>query len=173
VTGTGIVLAAVVSGAFLGALVTAFINIWLARRTRYGAERDRVRTAFANAFAAHSTYAELPYAIRRRRADTPSEERVRLSEILRAVQADIAYHLAWTSAESESVGLAYADLIDATRKIAGTAMHDAWLDHAPTTDAEMNIDATVIDLTALAPYEVDYMEAVRAHLKRLAPWWAR
>lgn len=71
-TGTGIVLAAVISGAFLGALVTALINIWLARRTRYGAERDRVRTAFATAFAAYSAYKELPYAIRRRRADAVS-----------------------------------------------------------------------------------------------------
>lgn len=98
---------------------------------------------------------------------------MRLSEILRAIQADIAYHLAWTAAESESVGLAYADLVDAMRKIAGAAMHDAWLDPAPTTDAEMNIETAVVDLSALAPYEADYMNAAKAHLRRLAPWWTR
>jgi hypothetical protein len=59
------------------------------------------------------------------------------------------------------------------RKIAGTAMHDAWLDSPPETDAEMNIDTSVIDLSDLAPYEAEYMAAAHAHLKRLAPWWTR
>jgi hypothetical protein len=172
-TGSGVVVASVVSGAFLGAMLTAVINVWLARRTRHGEERNRVRAAFADAFAAYSAYKEVPYAIRRRRADAPDEERVRLSEVLRSIQADIAYHLAWTAAESEPVGRAYDDLISATRKVAGTAMHDAWLVPAPQTDAAMNIPATTIDLTALAPYETAYMNAARAHLKRLAPWWAR
>jgi DNA-binding FadR family transcriptional regulator len=172
VTGSGLVFASVVSGAFLGALLTAMINIWLARRTRHGEERDRVRTAFAGAFAAYAAYKEVPYAIRRR-ADAPAEERVRLSEILRGIQADVAYHLAWTAAESEPVGHAYTNLINAARAIAGTAMHGAWLTPAPQTDSAMNIPASTIDLTELAPYETAYIAAARAHLKRLAPWWAR
>lgn len=173
VTGSGLVLASIVSGAFLGAILTAAINIWLARRTRHGEERDRVRTAFADAFAAYAAYKEVPYAIRRRRADASAEERVRLSEILRKIQADIAYHLAWTAVESEPVGRAYTDLINATRAIAGTAMHDAWLTPAPETDSAMNIPSSIVDLTELAAYETAYIDAARAHLKRLAPWWAR
>lgn len=171
--GFGVLATAVISGAFLSAALTAIVNIWLARRTHHGQERDRVRAAFADAFAAYAAYKEMPYAIRRRRADAPAEERVRLSEILRSIQSGIAYHLAWTAAESEPVGRAYADLVDAMRKIAGTAMHDAWLAPAPTAGAAMNIPTTTIDLTALAPYEAAYMKATREHLKHLAPWWAR
>jgi hypothetical protein len=52
-------------------------------------------------------------------------------------------------------------------------MHDAWLAPAPQTDSAMNIPVSTIDLTELAPYETAYIDAARAHLKRLAPWWAR
>ncbi|WP_156077561.1 hypothetical protein [Saccharothrix sp. NRRL B-16314] len=43
-------------------------------------KRNTVRTTFAEALAAYSSYMEFPYAIRCRRADAPGEERVRLSE---------------------------------------------------------------------------------------------
>jgi hypothetical protein len=173
VTGFAVVLSSVLSGAFLAAIVTAGINIWLARRSRYGDERSRVRAALADAFAAYAAYKELPYAIRRRRADTPAEERVRLSEILRKIQTDLAYHQAWTAAESEVVGTAYAELVRETRKIAGAAMHEAWAAPAARTDAAMSIPMTTIDLSSLNSCEVTYMRAAQIHLAHLSPWWAR
>jgi metal-dependent amidase/aminoacylase/carboxypeptidase family protein len=172
-TDPGILVTAILSGAFLAALVTASINIWLARRASREEERNRVRTAFAEAFAAYSTYKEFPYAIRRRRADVPGEERGRLSEELRKIQADLAYHLAWTAAESKAVGEAYANLVQEMRAIAGAAMHEAWKAEPTNADNEMNIPVSVIDLRSLAPHEHAYMDAAEAHLRRLAPWWAR
>jgi multidrug efflux pump subunit AcrB len=173
----GVLVAAVLSGAFLAALVTAAINIWLTRRKSREEERNRVRTsfadAFADAFAAYSAYKEFPYAIRRRRADTPGEERIRLSEALREIQANLAYHLAWTAAESETVGNAYANLVQHVRRTAGSAMHEAWKSPPADSDDTMNIPPTVVDLSSLAPHEAAYMEVVREHLRRLAPWWAR
>ena len=169
----GVLVTAILSGAFLAALVTASINIWLARRTSREEERNRVRTAFAEAFAAYSAYKEFPYAIRRRRADAPGNERVRLSEELRKIQADLAYHLAWTATESKVVGHAYAELVQEMRATAGTAMHEAWAAGPTDADDAMNIPLSVIDLRSLASHEHAYMDTVQGHLRRLAPWWAR
>ncbi|MDI5906460.1 MULTISPECIES: hypothetical protein [Streptomyces] len=170
---SGFVLSAVLSGAFLAAMLTATINIWLARRKSREEQLDRLRTAFSEAFAAHSAYKEMPYAIRRRRSDAPAEERVRLSEALRDIQANLSYHLAWTKIESETVGAAYAELIQELRRTAGLAMHAAWEAPAIETDTAVNIPPTVIDLSALQPLETAYIDAVRAHLRALTPWWYR
>ncbi|MFG2794013.1 hypothetical protein [Streptomyces sp. NPDC048419] len=167
------VLPAVVSGAFLAAMLTATINIWLARRKSREEEHNRLRTAFAEAFAVHSAYKEMPYAIRRRRSDAPAEERVRLSEALREIQASLSYHLAWTKIESETVGDAYAALVQELRKTAGVAMHAAWEASPIESDSDVNIPPTVIDLSALQPLETAYIAAVRAHLRTRTPWWYR
>lgn len=169
----GILVTAILSGTFLAALITAAINLWLVRRRSREEERNRLRNSFAEAFAAYGAYKEFPYAIRRRRADVPAEERIRLSEALREIQASLVYHLAWTMAESETVGQAYTNLVHQVRTTAGAAMHEAW--KAPPTDSDntMNIPPSIIDLSSLAPHEAAYMDAVRAHLTKLAPWWAR
>ncbi|OMI84625.1 hypothetical protein BSZ07_37700 [Streptomyces sp. M1013] len=165
---------AVVSGAFLAAALTAAINIWLARRKSREEEISRLRTAFAEAFAAHSAYKEMPYAIRRRRFDAAAEERVRLSETLREIQGNLSYHLAWTKIESEAVGRAYADLVQELRKTAGAAMRAAWETSAIESDTGMNIPPAQIDLSALQTLETAYIAAVREHLRALnKPWWSR
>jgi hypothetical protein len=171
--GLGLLVTAILSGAFLAALITATINLWLARRRSREEERNRLRNSFAEAFATYSAYKEFPYAIRRRRADVPAEERIRLSEALREIQASLAYHLAWTTTESETVGQAYTNLIQQVRRTAGAAMHEAWKAPPTKSDDTMNIPPSVIDLSPLAPHETAYMHAVRDHLTRLAPWWAR
>lgn len=167
------VLPAVVSGAFLAAMITAAINIWLARRKSREEEIGRLRTAFAEAFAAHSAYKEMPYAIRRRRSDAAPEERVRLSETLREIQGNLSYHLAWTKIESETVGKAYEELVQELRKTAGAAMREAWEAPPIESDTAMNIPPAQIDLSALQPLETAYIAAVRAHLRTLKPWWSR
>ncbi|MFF3565739.1 hypothetical protein ACFYXS_37500 [Streptomyces sp. NPDC002574] len=154
-------------------MLTAVINIWLARRKGREEEVNRLRGAFAEAFAAYSAYKEMPYAVRRRRADTPAEERVRLSEVLRDIQSKLAYHLAWTKIESETVGTAYADLVHEVRMTAGIAMREAWETGPINSDAAMNIPPTIIDLSTLQPLETAYIDAVRRHLRSLTPWWNR
>lgn len=168
------VLPAVVSGAFLAAMLTAAINIWLARRKSREEEISRLRTAFAEAFAAHSAYKEMPYAIRRRRFDAAAEERVRLSETLREIQGNLSYHLAWTKIESEAVGTAYAELVQELRKTAGAAMRAAWEVSPIESDTAMNIPPAQIDLSTLQTLETAYIAAVREHLRALRrSWWSR
>jgi hypothetical protein len=87
---------AIISGAFLAAMVAGAINVWMARRRSREEERARIRSTFAAAFEAYTAYKEFPYAIRRRRADDPEGERIRLSEALRAIQEKLSYYLAWT-----------------------------------------------------------------------------
>jgi hypothetical protein len=164
---------AIISGAFLAAMLAGVVNVWIARRRSREEERARVRNTFAAAFEAYTAYKEFPYAIRRRRADDPDGERSRLSEALRAVQEKLSYYLAWTAAESADVGEEYAKLVAEARRVAGSAMHDAWNDPPRATDPEMNIPPDIVDLSQLAPAEDAYMQAVRQHLSSLTPWWVR
>jgi hypothetical protein len=169
--------AAVLSGAVFAAIltvtVTACIAVWTARRKSREEERARQRDLFAGAFQAHAAYKEMPYAIRRRRHDEAAAERIRLSETTREIQGRLSYFVAWTAAESSTVGDAYAALVRELRKVAGGAMREAWLAEPITDDAAMNIPPTVIDLSSLTPLEAAFTDAVRAHLAAIAPWWAR
>lgn len=169
-------LSAAVIAALVAAAVTGAVNLWLARRRSLEEERARVRTTLAEAFAAYTEYKEFPYAIRRRRHDEPETERARLSEALRVIQARLSYYQAWTAAEAPTVGARYAELLTDLRRIAGTAMHDAWLAEPVTTDGAMNISPGVVDLSALQPRENAYTTAVQDHLRDLTTWthvWRR
>jgi hypothetical protein len=169
----GVLVGAVLSSAFLAALLTGLINIWLARRKSREEDRARTRDAFAAAYATYAEYCEFAYAIRRRDPSHPEAERVRLSEALREVQARLSLHLAWTSLESPSVGDAYQRLVDQGRRVAGGAMRDAWNTGPAKTDAEVNVPSTVVALSSLRPLERDYLQAVKQHLRVIAPWWTR
>ena len=163
-TGPGVLVTAVLSGAFLAAGLTALINTWLARRKSREEERSRVRTTCAEAFEAVTAYKEFPYAIRRRQPSKAVEERIRLSEELRHIQSRLSYFTAWMKGESEALGAAYSDLISNLRLVAGTACRDAWLQRGVDRDEDMNIPSSVIDLSGLKPYEEAYIHAVRTHL---------
>jgi hypothetical protein len=168
--GTGVIISALLSGAVIAAVVGAFVNTWLARRKSLEEERARVRTTFAEAFEAVTHYKEFPYAIRRRRADKPAEERVRLSEALRHVQARLSYYSAWTKAESDDVGAAYEDLVSNLRRIAGRACHDAWLAPPADDDTAMNFPPGVVDLSGLKAFEDAFIDSTRKHLNELLCW---
>jgi len=155
------------SGAVIAAVIAAGISLWLARRRSLEEERSHVRTNLAEAFQAYSKYKEFPYAIRRRRHDEPAAERVRLSEAMSGVQARLSYSLAWTAAEAPIVGQKYAALVDELRRVAGRAMHEAWLAPPITIDAGMNIPSAVVDLSSLKPHEDAYLEAVKSYQRRL------
>lgn len=154
-----------VSGAVIAAVLGAVINIALAVYKDRAEERARLRATFAEAFEAAMQYKEFPYAIRRRRADEPAAERVRLSEEMRAVQAKLSYYEVWTEGESEKVGAAYKNLVTNLRQVAGKACSEAWKADAIHDDASMNISSSVIDLSALKLHEQAYVDAVRTHFK--------
>jgi len=169
----GVLIGTLLSATILAALIAAAVNVMLARRKSREEERARLRDRFAQAYGAYAEYCEFAYAIRRRRHDDPSAERVRISEELRKVQAELSAHEAWVKLESETVGMAYTKLIQQMRNIAGGAMRQAWIGEPATSDAGVNILPETIDLSPLKPFETAYMDAVAAHLNALAPWWSK
>jgi hypothetical protein len=169
----GAVIGTLLSATILVAMIAAAVNIMLARRKSREEERARLRDRFAQAYGAYAEYCEFAYAIRRRRHDDQPAERVRISEELRKVQAELSAHEAWVKLESETVGTTYATLIQEMRKVAGGAMRQAWVDEPATSDADVNIPPVIVDLSPLKPFETAYMDAVAAHLRTLAPWWSK
>jgi hypothetical protein len=157
----------------VGALLLALWNVMLARRKSREEERARQRTAFAEALQAVAAYKEMPYAIRRRNAGERGAERVRLSEAVREIQAELLFHQTWIRGESTTVADTYDALVAAARRVAGGAMRDAWNADPITTDAEMNIGPELVDLSELRPLEQAFTAATVQHLARLTPWWCR
>jgi phosphate/sulfate permease len=160
------------TAALLAAVITAAVTLVLARRKHLEEERARVAVVFAEAAKAVAAYLEMPYAIRRRNHKQPEEERVRLSQEMSKLQADLSFYLAWTAAESTEVGLQYQELVTKLRQVAGTACHEAWEAAAPTSDAQMNIPPTVVDLSAVRPYQNSFTTAAQAHLDQYLSWRA-
>src|SRR4051795_12835057 len=90
-TGMAGVSGLLLSASIIAALLTGTINLTLARRRSREEERARVRNTCAEAFKAYSEYREFPNAIIRRDTDRPGEERQRLLEGLRQLQARLSF----------------------------------------------------------------------------------
>lgn len=131
---------------------------------------DRRRTRFSEAVAVVVAYTQFPYIIRRRRSDIAAEERARISEELGQVLRDIEYHTAWLRTESTAVGAAYDDLVQIVRSTAGPLMHDAWLEPAADSDADMNIPGINEQLAPLAERQREFLQ-VCADVLSLWPRW--
>jgi hypothetical protein len=130
---------------------------WTLRRQRQEERRRR----FAEAFAAVMAYREFPYAIRRRAATNPEDERVRLSEALRHVQERLSFHTVWIRVEDPRVAVAYEQLVTETRRVAGAAMHQAWMREPIMSDHEMNIAGLHDELAQLDAPAERFLQAVQ------------
>ena len=162
----GPVIALVVGGA-ISLILLAITNWQTGERERLA----RGREVFSKAYAAVQEYKEFPYVIRRRGKDAPEEERVRISSELRRVQTDLAFYSAWLRTESPHVHRSFTELVRQLRCVAGTAMHEAWLEPAIEDDSKMNMPD--LGLSALTVYESVYLEEVVDHLSRWPRWLRR
>lgn len=143
------------------ALVVAVSGwLWNARQQR----RARDTELFAAAYAALQAYKEFPYVIHRRDPDRPAQERVRISESLRAVQRDLAFHTAWLQLRSDRVSTAYSKLVAETKQVAGQLIHDRW--QQPGIGSDEDVHAVDINqrLRELEPAEQAFLEEVRTAL---------
>ena len=158
----------------IGAAITASVSILVFVIANWWNGRlvglTRSREVFSKAYSVVQEYKEFPYVIRRRKISAPEEERLRISSELRRVQADLAFYSAWLSTESSYVQNSYSELLAQMRRVAGNAMHDAWLESAAVDDSEMNMPD--IGLSALANYESAYLQEVVDYLS-LWPRWVR
>jgi hypothetical protein len=140
--------------ALAGVLLTLVVN---GRRT----DRNRRRELYAGGWSAVQAYKEAAFAIRRRNANDRAAERVRLSESMREIQRDLSYHEALIGREqSGDVAVAYRELVAKTREVAGGIVKRSWDEEPIASDNEMHAPAIASELQALAPYEVEFMDAV-------------
>lgn len=131
-----------VGGAAIGAavgLIGVLAGLWI---NGDRAERARRRELHARALAAVLDYGEMPFMIRRRRAEPEqrSAERIRLSDHFSAVKAEISTCQVLLSADDvRGISDAYDSLVATARAVVGKEAHDAWAEEPITTDAEMNM----------------------------------
>jgi hypothetical protein len=171
-TGMGGASGFLLSASLLAALITGTINLTLARRRSRDEERARVRNTFSEAFRAYSEYREFPKAIIRRDTERAAEERQRLLEALRQLDARLAFYRTWAMLEAPTVGSVYAALLSEAQAMVDKAMRLAWAEPVAADDIDMNVEPGLIDPAALSAYEEAFREAVAAHLRRLAPRWS-
>lgn len=130
------------------------------------AERDRLRAMYAGGWAAVQAYKEMAFAIRRRNAEDRAGERVRLSEALRDIQRDLAYHEALIGrGRPGEVGEAYRTLVAETRAIAGGIIKRSWNEEPISSDKEIHAPDIAVELKLLEDVEERYLSAVGATVR--------
>jgi hypothetical protein len=124
------------------------------------ARKDRQRELFADAFATVTEYREYPFIVRRR--DLNGSDKQTITSSLSAVQAQLNQHAARLRVEAPRVGRAYAQLVGATRRVAGAEITRAWdLDPLPA-DGPMHVRD--VDLCELDGVDDAFLREVGDHL---------
>lgn len=161
--GTCVAASPILGPTVVAALVAGAISLGTFMVAGRRARQDRQRQLFADAFEMVSRYREFPFMVRRRRAD----DRSRLSDDLSLVQAKLSSYRARLRVEAPTVGRIYAELVDATRRIAGAMIRDAW--NTPPIETDEQIHSPGLDFSGLDPYEQRYLDAASDHLGWLPP----
>jgi hypothetical protein len=115
---------ATVVGAFVTALAAATVALYLNRRTHKGAERDRRRTLYGEAFQAALEWCEGVWRVRRRPEDGSGDRE--LIQHFHAMQERIAFYEGWLSIESKSMGRAYRFLLDDVQTVCRPLLQASW-----------------------------------------------
>jgi hypothetical protein len=152
-----VIIVAIISGivSILALTLNAIINSRKEQNTRQ-------RQEFSKAFSACVAYEEFVYIVRRRRSDTPQEERTRISSELSNIQRELGYYSAWLAIESADVCKAYERLLTKLREVAGTQIREGWLSSPVLSDNDMNISD--LGMEALKPYKEEYLRKVSEYL---------
>jgi hypothetical protein len=148
--------------AIVAAIVAAAVSLTTFALAGRRARLDRQRQVFADALDAVMTYREYPFIVFRRNPDEPAKERQRISVSLSELQARLNGFRGRLRVEDAYVGARYAELLAATRRVAGPMITDAWnRDPAP---ADASIHNPGWDLSELDAYDDAFLRAVADHL---------
>jgi hypothetical protein len=126
------------------------------------ARLERQRQVFADAFEAVMDYREYPFIVLRRSKDEPAKERVRMSGDLNRVQARLNGYKARLRVEAPYVGERNAELVGATRRVAGPMITEAWNPEPVEDDSKVHNSGW--DFRGLDGYDDAYVRAVTDHL---------
>lgn len=148
--------------AIIAAIVAAAVSLTTFALAGRRARLDRQRQVFAEAFEAVMEYREYPFIVLRRSKDDPAKERARISADLSTVQARLNGFKARLRVETPYVGHRYADLVTATRRIAGPMITQAW--NMEPVENDTNVHNPGWDFGELDAYDDAYVRAVADHL---------
>jgi hypothetical protein len=140
-------------------LVVSVATFFVAGRR---ARLDRQRRVFGDAFAAVMEYREYPFIVRRRNPDEASKERQRISAALSDLQAKLNGFKGMLRVEDPYVGERYVELVDATRRVAGAFIKEAWNTDPVGEDSMVHNPSW--DFSELDQYDAAYLRAVADHL---------
>lgn len=166
--------------AIVAAIVAAAVSLTTFALAGRRARLDRQRQVFAEAFEAVMEYREYPFIVLRRSKDEPATERARISGDLSTVQARLNGFKARLRVEAPDVGDRYADLVSATRRLAGPMITQAWNAEPIADDTQVHNPGW--DFSELHSYDDAYVRAVADHLgwlyaparRKLREWrWRR
>lgn len=148
--------------AIVAAIVAAAVSLATFMLAGRRSRLDRQRQVFADALDAVMTYREYPFIVFRRNPDEPAEERQRISASLSELQAKLNGFRGRLRVEDAYVVARYAELLAATRRVAGPMITDAWnRDPAP---ANHSVHNPGWDLSELDAYDDAFLRAVADHL---------
>lgn len=148
--------------AIVAAIVAAAVSVTTFALSGRRARLDRQRQVFGDAFEAVMRYREYPFIVLRRSKDEPAKERVRISNDLSEVQAKLNGFKARLRVEAPFVSDRYAELVAATRKIAGPMITQAWNNGAVEEDSQVHNPGW--DFSGLQIYDDAYVRSVADHL---------
>jgi hypothetical protein len=148
--------------AIVAALVAAAVSLTTFALTGRRARLDRQRQVFADAFEAVMDYREYPFIVLRRSKDEPAKARARTAGELSKVQARLNGYKARLRVEAPYVGERYAELVAATRRIAGPMITEAW--NAEPVEDDSKVHNPGWDFSGLDTYDDAYVRAVADHL---------
>lgn len=136
-------LGAVAGSSLFTAIVVGFLSWWL---RRWGSARDRKRERYAETIQNLVAWYELPYRIRRRVSDDPSEL-LRVSQQAHKLQERMANDQAWVAMEQRIIGAEYVRCLQALREQVLPCAQKAWNSEPATEPKRMN----VTDLDSMTP----------------------
>lgn len=148
--------------AIVAAIVAAAVSLMTFALAGRRSRLDRQRHVFADAFEAVMDYREYPFIVLRRSRDEPAKERARISGDLSKVQSRLNGFKARLRVEAPHVGDCYADLVGATRRVAGPMITQAWNTEPVEDDTKVHNPGW--DFTELEAYDDAYVRAVADHL---------
>ena len=156
--------------AFVGVVIGLWIN-------GDRAERQRRRDLHARALAAVLAYGEMPFMVRRRRREEAeaSAERVRLSDALSSIKAEMTTCQVLLGADGDRrVADGYDQLVSIARATAGQDANHAWNDRSVQSDSEMNMAEHSRNLEPfrdeLARFQVVLTRATLPRRRRVRLW---
>jgi hypothetical protein len=156
-------------GAVLGAAIAATLSLCgVIYVNAVGRKREndaRRRDLYSNAYRAALEWCEGVYRVRRRKPDGTQDHE--LVERFHDLQERIAFHEGMLSTESEELGKAFGELLQAVMSECKPLLQLAWgqpgrAPSDPTPDDEKNPD--------LREAKASFCRAVRKHM---APWWKK